>query len=1008
MISEMFPYIFVKKVPLTNWFFSENSCDKKPSRYEKTVNPGFEWNFHAAPVWFKKELEPISIEDDQKVYLKLWFGGETLIFVDGKPYGEINEHHRMLNITPLADGKTHLIEAQTVPRGLFGKPEHPIFSEAYLLVIDEKIKEVLKTLELTIKTAETIDDEVLSRKLIRLTENFLSKIWIPRDTQTYLKASQEDPGIKMEIQNVWSSPDFGEFTGMKLPNDLKRNLIEEFEKFKIELEKVKRNGPGYGTVHLVGHAHIDYAWLWPVEETKRKILRTFANSVLLSRLYPEFVYTQSSAQMYEDLKKNSPELFEEVKKLVKDGRWEPVGGMWVEADCNVPSVESLVRQFYYGQKFFEKEFGKKSKVCWLPDVFGFSWILPQILKGVGIDYFVTTKLNWNDTNEFPYDICRWRGIDGSEVLYYSFKNPNEGYNGKIDPDTVYKTWKNFRQKDLLDSVLLSFGYGDGGGGPTEDMLENYRIMKKIPGIPRLEIGSVEEFFEKTNLTEELPIWDGELYLELHRGTYTSQSRTKRLHKESEDALYKAELISSLTNKDFSEEIDELWKILLRNEFHDILPGSSIKEVYETTEKELSYVEKRANTIVEESLKILSDGDKKTLTLLNVSSFPRKCYFFTNEKLNLSSEIGPVLRQATHDGRYVYFLDFELEPFSKIELKVQDEESHEKMPKRNDLSMENEYLKVSVNPDGTIQIYDKEADRYAFEDRGNYLKLHKNIPPHWDNWDIAEGVEKTGYPLKAKKIEKIEFGPVREVIRVEYEAEGSKIFQYYVLYRKSKRLDIETKIDWHTRRALLRVYFPINVLSRIAKFDISGGFIERPTHKNTKFEQARFEVPGHRWMDLSQTDFGVSTLNDGKYGYSVQENMVGLSLIKAGIFPDFLSDEGQHEFVYSVYPHLGNDLRGTIKEAEELNKPLLVHFGKLDIPSPLLEIKPRSFKLTSFRKANGKFIVRLVEIFGTAGKLSIKLPWNKRIYLTDLLEEKREDVHFPMNYRPFKIYTFIAE
>jgi len=1002
MLSEIVPYTVLRIERIESWIFSDGAV-------ERIVDPSFEWDFSSAPVWFRKELEPFSAAGEQRAYLKLWFGGETLVFVDGKPYGEINEYHRMLNITPLADGKPHTIEAQVMPRGLFGRPEKPVFTEAFFIVVDEALMKVVKTLELTIKTAEVIEDESLSKKLLDISEKFLSKVWIPRDTDTYLMTAPEDPGIKDEIKNTWNTPEFKEFTGVKLSEELRNQILEEFEKFKEKLDRIRKDHPGFGTIHLVGHAHIDYAWLWPVEETKRKILRTFANSVLLSKLYPVFVYTQSSAQMYEDLKQNSPELFEEVRKLVKEGRWEPVGGMWVESDCNVPSIESLVRQFYYGQKFFEREFKRKSKVCWLPDVFGFSWVLPQILKEAGIKYFVTTKLNWNDTNEFPYDLCRWRGIDGSEVIYFSFKNPNEGYNGKIDPDTVYKTWKNFRQKDLTNRVLLSFGHGDGGGGPTEEMLENYEVLKDFPGLPRLEMGTVEEFFKKMDIDGELPVWDGELYLELHRGTYTSQSRTKKLHKEAEDSLYLAELISAFTDKDFSDEIDELWKILLRNEFHDILPGSSIKEVYKDTEKELRHVIEKSKDIVIESLKVFSSENEEVLTLLNVSSFPKKCLFFLNEDLAISFEGEALLKQRTHDGRYVYFIDREIPPFTKVELKFRKatfEETPSELRETN--IMENEFLRVHVNDDGTIQIYDKELDRYVFEEKGNILKLHKNIPAYWDNWDIAENVEKTGYTLRAKNIEKIESGPVREVIRVEYESEGSRITQHYILYRKSRRLDIETKVDWHTRRALLRAYFPTTVLSRKARFDISGGFIERPTHRNTSFEQARFEVPFHRWMDLSQTDFGVSIMNDGKYGGSVHQGTMALSLIKAGIFPDFLCDEGKHSFTYSVYVHPGDSLRDVVKESEDLNRSFIVHRGVLNLPSPLLEISPQNFRLTSLRRVNGKIVLRLVEIFGTSGKLSIKTPWNGEIYQTNVLEEKKQKVTFPVVYHPFKIYTFVVE
>lgn len=1005
-VSEILPYTILEQRSLNTWYFTNGPLEERPTDYEKNVTFPFKWDFEKAPVWFMKDLEPISHQEGQRVYLKFWFGGESLMLVDGKPYGEINEYHRLLNITPLCDGKTHRVEAQVMPRGLFGKPQEPVFSEAFLLVIDEEISEILKTVEITIRTANTLEEPV-SKKLFDICDEFLSNVWISRDTKTYLKTAQQDIGIKSDIENIWNAPKFEEFTGIKLKKEFKEQLIDRYKIFKNKLEKLKKEHPPVGTVHLVGHSHIDYAWLWPVEETKRKIARTFANAVMLSKMFPEFVFSQSSAQMYQDLKEKYPELFKTVKELVKQNRWEPAGGMWVESDCNIPTVESLIRQFYYGQKFFEKEFGKKSKVCWLPDVFGFSWVLPQILKQAGIEYFVTTKLNWNDTNEFPYDLCIWRGIDGSEVLYCSFNNPNEGYNGKIDSDTIYETWKNFRQKELTDRVLLSFGYGDGGGGPTEEMLQNYRILKEFPNLPKLEIQSVEKYFESLELQKNLPIWDDELYLECHRGTYTSQSRTKKLHKQAEEALYATEIISIFSKRNYPKELDELWKIVLRNEFHDILPGSAIKEVYEKTEKELSHVINKAEEFLRETLDSVRKNDNNVISVINLSSFPKKTAFFLNKGINLHFKGKKIDFQRTHDGRYIYLLDSEIEPFTKMEFEVKEQKS-KLLERDNSLSMENEYLNVQINDNGAVQIYDKEMERFAFQGEGNILKMHKNIPAYWDNWDIADGIEKTGFSLKASRIEKLESGPVREVVRVEYEAEGSKIIQDYILMKNSRRLDINTIIDWHTRRALLRAYFPVNVLTRKARFDISGGFIERSTHRNTNYEKARFEVPAHRWVDLSQTDFGVAIITDSKYGYGIKDNLVSISLIKAGIFPDFFSDEGSHEFTYSVYVHPYDDIKAVVKESEDLNKPILVSPGILEIPSQIVKITPNNFKITSFRKNNdGDLVLRLVEVLGTSGKLKIDIPWlKKNIFLSNILEEQKQKIKLPFDFQPFKIYTLL--
>ncbi len=999
-LSELIPYVFKSSHPLKGWIHEG-----------KEIELPYEWEGLRTSFEIELALPPKTVGN----YLKAWFGGETLIRIDGVPYGEINEYHRTLNLDEIADGKRHLIRAEVVCRGLFGKPEKQVFSEAFLYEEDSEIRRVVNFVERAIDLIEHVEDERLLNALLDLTDRFLSSIQIPRSTEEYLKSAHFNPYIREELSKMWSAPDLPEVSGFD-SGRFKEDLMKAFEDYREGMRELRdRFGKLPSKMHLVGHSHIDYTWLWPMEETLNKILRTFSNSVLLARKYPFFRFSQSSAQMYENVKELSPELFEKIKSLVREGRWEPIGGMWVESDANIPSMESLVRQFYYGQKFFEREFGKRSSVCWLPDVFGFSWILPQILKDVGIELFVTTKLNWNESNDFPYDLCIWRGIDGSEVIYYSFENPVGGYNARIVAKALRETHFNFKQLDLTPHLLLSFGYGDGGGGPTEEMCESYLSYEDMPAVPEMEMDTVENFKDellKSIEGKELPRWDGPLYLELHRGTYTSQSRTKVLHKKMEDSLRSAEILNTLLSGNVQHQIDEIWKILLRNENHDLLPGSSIREVHMEAEEEMEKEVEKLQSISKSLFKSRSTGEKDYLTVFNPSSFPQKLHLEIDEPLKLHYEGEELEFQPTHDGKYVYSIDRMLKPLSFSTLEIRGVHESDIKPFDNSHSMENEYLSVEVLEDGSVQIELKENGRYVFKGSGNILVFYKNIPPYWDNWDIDVHHEKASVRLKAKSIEKVESGPVREVIKVEYEIEGSEIEQYYTLWKGLPYLGIRNEIDWHSRRAVLKAVFPMSVLTRFAKLDIDGGYFELPTHRNTNFERARFEVPHQRWFDLSQRDFGVSIFNNARYGCGFKESTATLTLIKAGIFPDFFADEGKHIFSYAIYPHVTSDLEGTVRLADNFNKGLMVFEGRLSSEPMYVELEGGTFKILSFKK-DGWYTLRIVEVLGESGKGIAHIEGVKisEIFRSNVLEDPIEKLEFDgkrfeFEYSPFKMMTFI--
>ncbi|WP_206076274.1 alpha-mannosidase [Marinitoga lauensis] len=855
IIEEIFPYQVVDIIPVNeNWKFIQGEKIED-------VNTGYKWEYSIFPVKFIKEINvPYGY------YGEFWFGGETLIRIDGKIYGEINEHHKEIE---LPAGK-YIIEAETVPYNLFGRPGKAIFEKANLIKIDFKVKKLIRYIAGISQLMENVEDNSLINELSNLINEMYKQLDIPKETNNYLSSVERMPETFKEVSNIWSRPEFKGFSGGNI------NVSKALEVIEENLNILRNKYPKVGKVYVTGHAHIDYAWLWPIEETKRKVLRTFSNAIRLADKYKHFTFTQSTAQMYEDIE--GTELFEKIKKLFKEGKWDPNGGMWVEADTKIPSLESLIKQFYYAQKYFKEKFGEYSNVCWLPDVFGFSWVLPQIAKQAKIDYFFTTKLTWNEKNPFPYDICYWRGIDGSEILYHSFNNPKEGYNGYLDVECTLKTFKNFRNRDIFDGTLLTYGYGDGGGGPSEAHMIDFEVTNKLPYTPKLIPVTARKFFEILNdeiKGKKLPVWDNELYFEFHRATHFTQLNMKKYHKLLEDELFFTEYILSLNNIKF--DLSESWKKLLTREFHDIIPGSSIKEVYEEAEKTLKEEIEKCKNLVNEKLK-----NSENTILLNYGNYESDKYFESEEKFELKA-------QKTYDGKYFYEINNVLPMFSNRKIKVGEPVILNK-PLKNNYILENDNYLVECFED-VIKVYDKKNERDLFKGKGNTLVLYDDVPLAWGAWDIDYNYKEFGEILKAKKVSAVENGDLRKVIKLEYEYETTKIIQYVMLVQKSKRIDVKTEIDWHLRKKLLKAIFPMDILSRYARFDISGGYITRPVHKNTSYEQAMFEVYMHRWCEISEPDFGIAILNNGIYSTSIDNNIFGLSLIHGPIYPDLYADEG---------------------------------------------------------------------------------------------------------------------
>ncbi len=721
----------------------------------------------------------------------------------------------------------------------------------------------------------------------------------------------------------------------------------------------------------IGHTHIDVAWWWTVAQTEEKACRSFSTVLRLMEQYPNYKFMSSQPQLYVFLKARYPELFEQIKQRVAEGRWEPEGGMWVEADCNLTSGESLVRQFIYGKRFFKEEFGVDNRILWLPDVFGYSGALPQIMKQCGIDYFMTTKLAWNQINKMPYDTFMWRGIDGSEILTHLVttldlgqdptKNFFTTYNGQLHPDAIMGGWQRYQQKDINNDILISYGYGDGGGGPTREMLEtSIRMEKGIEGIPKVRQAFARTFFddlkERVSGNRRLPTWEGELYFEYHRGTLTSMARNKRANRKSELGMMDLELLSVLTAAKLGypkDELDKMWRQILINQFHDILPGSSIHEVYEVTKAQYAALAEKLSGMIGERLAALTPaGDG--VTVFNTTGFARNDVVTLPgvEAEALADETGrtyPV--QKTADGAVVYLENLPSKGrkgFAKVSSAAAaspftlSADSH---------TLDTPFYTVRFDETGRIaSMFDKDARREVFQDgqTGNAMRVFEDKPIYYDNWDIDNFyTEKFWEVTDLKEFTWTENGPVRATLHLVRNFSHSTICQDIHFYANLRRVDFVTTVDWHEHQSLLKVFFPANVHTDQATFEIQYGNLTRKTFSNTSWDRARFESCGQKWCDVSEGHYGVSVLNDCKYGHSVKDGCIGLTLIKSGIEPNPVTDQEVHHFTYALFPHQeGWQAGGTVRQAFFLNQPALVTAGgtadageslaSVDVPNVVLE------------------------------------------------------------------------
>lgn len=779
---------------------------------------------------------------------------------------------------------------------------------------------------------------------------------------------------------------------------------------------------GKPIVDCIAHTHIDIEWLWARDQTREKIQRSFTNALALMKKYPEYKFMLSQPELYRYLKEEAPEKYAELKQLVAEGRWEPEGAMYVEADCNLISGESLVRQILQGKKFFKDEFDIDSKILFLPDVFGYSSALPQILKKSGIDNFITSKISWNETNTMPVDTFMWEGLDGTEIFTnfitaqrYFGHNPQREttYVGHLTPTEIKGTWNKFIEKQYSKHALTTYGFGDGGGGPTKEMLENQRRMAKgIPGMPVTKMPTLaehldvkhKEFDDACKKLKRTPKWVGELYLEMHRGTYTSMAKNKRGNRKSEMALGKAEglsyIASTLGSNYDAEGLYKTWNMVLHNQFHDIIPGSSIREVYEGTDVDYKEIAEYTDSVINEKLGVIADNISTDggVLVYNALGFDRNGIANVNGKTVEITDSVPAFGWKVVNG---------YKDTSDVVI--------------NGLTAENKYYKMTLDSAGRItELFDKTACRQVFKsgEYGNEFQAFEDYPRLYDNWEITDYYKQKKWPLD----ETAEITPITDGSRAGFKVVkkylDSEISQNIWLYSDTNRIDFDTDIDWREHHQILKVAFPLDIHTSTATYETQFGHIERPTHGNTSWDQAKFEVCAHKWVNVAENGYGVGLLNDCKYGFNTEGSTLKLTVLKCSQYPNEIADQGAHKFTYSLMAYEG-DFReaGVINEAYALNQPfetaeIKANNGKMPDEFSLVSCDKANVIVETVKKAEADdgMIVRMYDAFNRRANANITVAdgFNKA-YLCDLMENVVEKLDFDGNtvtvpVKPFEIIT----
>jgi len=965
------------------------------SKMERKAMPkGMEWGRKWEYGWFFTKITvPKECVGKKMVFAAEL--GECVVFVNGEIVGAFDQQHSHITLTNCAKAEDVFEIAMEVYAGHYGHKKNGLLvspSNTNILVPEENIKEFPEDVTQKIVTPATIGIVYEDVFQIWMDMSILYDLRNNLDKES-LRTAMIDKGIKKVCDILDIEEDFDVF--LEQTREAREILKPLFE---------CKNGSTAPTMYAIGNSHLDLEWVWTINETRRKVARTMGNQLKLMEDYPEYKYLHSQPWTLETAKNEYPELYERIKKAVKDGNIIIEGGTWVEPDTNLPSGESLIRQFMFGKKFMKDEFGVDSEIFWLPDSFGMTGSLPQIMKGCGIKYFMNAKITWlyNDGEPFPHSTFMWEGIDGSKVLAHIIQE----YVTEVTPSKVFEKWRHNTEKEDIPVRMYPFGYGDGGGGATRIHLEALKRTKDLEGHPKMLIETPNKLFKEIEENCEVKkTYVGEMYYSAHRGTYTSQAKTKKGNRMAEFALRDAEMWSTLLKNDSKTELNKAWKDVLFNQFHDILPGSSLKEVHERAEKSYENVINIAKNITDKSLRTESkDG---YITVFNSLSWERKAFIelpdgYTSVKDCETQKIGDkvyVLVTVPACG----FRSFEL---GKDECEISQ--------KHNELVLENDLIRAEFNSKGEmISLVDKNTNTEFIDKPSNVFKMYKDMPTFCDAWDVDSFYENVEVCLDDAEIIPEYKGNLITSLCLKKKVNKSEIKQKISLKKDSNCIDFETEIDWRETHKLIKVDFDTNIHTNEITSEVQFGYINRPTHKNRQYDADRFEVNQQKWSALTESKRGFAVLNDCKYGISGNDSKISLTLLKAGAMPDLNADKGLQKFTYSVMPFAESLLDSdVVKNGFELNCPVTVKNGFMEEKS-MLNVSDKNIIIDTVKTAednSGDLIIRLYESMNTLTQTTLNLGFDvKAAYITNMLEENQgsievNDNQINLTIKPFEVVT----
>ncbi|WP_169083532.1 alpha-mannosidase [Paenibacillus sp. PL91] len=994
----------VSELKATAWVTQEPvPYEARESGQKIELAPGDRWGNLWDCAWFHFSGKVTEEAKGLKVVLLIDVNGELcLVDEEGTPKQGLTNINSEFDYSLGLPGKrvVHISESSTGDEtidlwgdagcnDLFGRFRSGTLKEAQIAICREDIRQVYYDAEVLLETAEQMPEGSARRERI---------LQVLYDASNLLIALTEERVARVS-----------------------RMLQEQL---------AKRGGDPSLTISAVGHAHMDLAWLWPIRETIRKGARTFSTVLRMMERYPDYIFGASQPQLYDWMKTHYPKLYASIKERVQEGRWELQGAMWVESDTNVPSGESLVRQILYGKRYFQAEFGQEMKSLWMPDVFGYTASLPQILKKSGVDYMMTQKLSWSIYNRHPHHTFHWEGIDGSRVLTHM--PPEDTYNSPAAPRSIVKAENDYLDKNVSENALMLFGIGDGGGGPGEEHLERLMREENLQGLSPVVQEPSAKFFEKlAKDSERYQSWSGELYLEKHQGTLTSQGRNKRYNRKLEKALRELEyaaILAGLTKgKAYpAEELELIWKEVLLYQFHDILPGSSIKRVYDESLERYAALLERVEQLIEEAYGAAAEAlpaGSNSDVFFNSLSWEREEWVQKNGSWMRVRVPAMGYALANADEQALAMAETaaaEAETVATPETEGASPAFPNMRASAIDRILENDLLAITFAEDFTIvSIMDKEHGREVIPQgqKANELSLYHD---EGDAWDFKQDYRQTGgVPLQPVESAVFQDGPTTGLTLV-YRFGESTLTQEVILTHGSRRIDFRTKVDWQESAKMLRTSFPVAVRSDNVSCEIQFGYLKRQTHRNTLWDYAKDEICAHQWIDLSEPDYGVALLNDSKYGHRVSQNVMDLNLLRSTSYPDPEADRAEHEFTYSLYPHNGDHVQAEVyKRGYELNVPLRsVRVNAGDAASELPEAKSfisvdhPNVMVEAVKQAEDSedLIVRLYETAGTRLKTKISIDLNRsEAWLADLMETpsdklQAEDGAYQLSFTPFEIKT----